>query len=60
MHWSDLQSKYSSFRFLCFAGGVDSLVKGGWEVVPVAEKRKVDQAGLDDNSDPFISGASKK
>lgn len=40
MHWSDLQHQNETQgKLLCFADSVDELIKGGWQVVQVAEKR---------------------
>jgi hypothetical protein len=61
MHWSDIQSVYNGDRLLCFADAVDGLIEEGWKVVPAApEKRKAGAAGLDDDSDPFVTKNSPK
>lgn len=55
MHWVDSPSPYNVGTLLCFGDAVDDLMDEGWEVVPVAEKRKASAAGLDDDSDPFVT-----
>jgi hypothetical protein len=60
MHWSDIQSLYNSDRLLCFADAVDGLIEDGWKVVSAPEKRKAGAAGLDDDSDPFVTKNSPK
>ncbi len=34
---------------------VDGLIEDGWRVVSAPEKRKAGAAGLDDDSDPFVT-----
>jgi hypothetical protein len=55
MHWSDLQSRTHLGlipKLLCYADVMDSLIADGWSVATIAEKRKQDAAGIDDE-DPF-------
>jgi hypothetical protein len=55
MYWSDIQSLYNTDNLLCFADIVDGLIEDGWKVVSTLEKRKAGMAGLDNDSDPFVT-----
>jgi hypothetical protein len=55
MYWSDIQSLYNTDNLLCFVDAVDRLIEDGWKVVSTSEKRKAGTAGLDNNSDPFVT-----
>jgi hypothetical protein len=55
MHLSDLQSRTHLGlipKLLCYAEVMDPLITDGWSVATIAEKRKQDAAGIDDE-DPF-------
>jgi hypothetical protein len=53
MHWSDLQHQNETQgKLLCFADSVDELIKGGWQVVQVAEKRTAAAEDIEEPQTP--------